>query len=132
MQAAHLTMVKLSCTKSLRCRSIRETVVSTKVFYVCHLPFIVFLHDKDSIHADFNDGDPPVAPSAVRITNGQLFSPKQMKMVDFPVPRALETDEVADITRQAVEGAKNAILAGTGSSVFHLLQVLKFRNICQF
>ena len=64
------------------------------------------------ICADFNDGDPPVAPSAVRITNGQLFSPKQMKMVDFPVPRALETEEVPDIIKQAVEGAKNSILAG--------------------
>ena len=62
--------------------------------------------------ADYNEGQPPVAPSALRITNGQLFSAKQMKMVDYPVPRALETAEVPDIIRQAVEGAKNAILAG--------------------
>ena len=82
-------------------------------FFACQAAKGTQIHTLRQVSGtDFNDGDPPVAPSAIRITNGQLFSPKQMKMVDYPVPRALESDEVTDITRQAVEGAKNAILAG--------------------
>lgn len=62
--------------------------------------------------ADYHDGKAPVAPSAVAISSGKVISPKVWKPLDYPVPRALETEEVPDITRQAVEGAKNAIKAG--------------------
>lgn len=58
------------------------------------------------------DGQAPVAPSAVAIGNGQVFAIKQGKMVDYPVPRALELDEIPHITSMAVQGARNAINAG--------------------
>ena len=54
-------------------------------------------------------GQPPVAPSAIRAT-GQTFTNKGM--VDFSMPRALETDEIADIIADYVHAPENAKRAG--------------------
>ena len=58
------------------------------------------------------NGEAPVAPSAIAIKNGQVFAPKLGKMVDYPVPRALDIDELPGIIKQTVQGARNALAAG--------------------
>ena len=55
------------------------------------------------------DNQLPVAPSAIR-PEGQAFT--EEGMLDFEVPRALETEEVKDIVEQYVVAAKNAKAAG--------------------
>jgi 12-oxophytodienoic acid reductase len=55
----------------------------------------------------------PVGPSPLKITDGnQAFSLKSMQMEDYPVPRALETEEVAGVVAEFRRGAANAIAAG--------------------
>ena len=67
-------------------------------------------------NADYQeDGQAPVAPSAVAIKDGQVYAPKAGKMADYPVPRALGIEEIPGIIQQAVRGARNAIAAGTFS-----------------
>lgn len=62
---------------------------------------------------DYQEGGAtPVSASPIAIKNGQVFSVTEKKMVNYPVPRALETDEVPDITKQAVTASRNAIDAG--------------------
>lgn len=56
------------------------------------------------------DDQGPVAPSAVAIS-GQIDLPDGSKG-DFPVPRALRTEEMPDIVQQFVTGARNALAAG--------------------
>lgn len=63
--------------------------------------------------ADYQPGNAdPVAPSAVAISNGQVFSLSEGKMVDYGVPRALEKSELPGIVEAYVQGAKNALKAG--------------------
>lgn len=72
--------------------------------------------------ADYQpDGKDPVAPSAIAIGKGEVYAPKQGKMVPYPVPRALETSEIPGIVEQFVQGARNAIKAGA------FLSLLVFR-----
>lgn len=58
------------------------------------------------------NGQAPVAPSAIAIEHGQVYAPKSGKMADYPVPRALDIEEIPGIIQQAVRGARNAISAG--------------------
>ena len=54
------------------------------------------------------DGQPPVAPSAIR-PEGQAFTPEGQ--LPFETPRALRTDEIPGIVEQFVSGARNALQA---------------------
>mgnify|MGYP001200664564 CR=1 FL=1 len=55
------------------------------------------------------DGELPVAPSAIQ-PMGEAFTADGLK--PFPTPRALETDEIADVVTQFRTAAENALEAG--------------------
>jgi 2,4-dienoyl-CoA reductase-like NADH-dependent reductase (Old Yellow Enzyme family) len=60
-------------------------------------------------HERYLDGETPVAPSAIQPEGHvSLVRPQ----VDYPVPRALETAEIADIVEAFRTGAENAKAAG--------------------
>jgi N-ethylmaleimide reductase len=61
-------------------------------------------------HQAVNGGRTPVAPSAIAI-KGSTRTPEGTK-VDFPVPRALATDELPAIVEEYTTAARNAIAAG--------------------
>ena len=64
----------------------------------------------------YHDGRPPVAPSAVPAKGHvSLLRPKR----DFPVPRALETDEIPGIVAAYKRGAENAKKAGFDGVEIH-------------
>ena len=64
-------------------------------FCVCQEPCLSCL---PCLHADFQPhGDAPVSSSAIA-AGGDVFTPKGMK--PYPVPRALETDEIPKIVEQ--------------------------------
>ena len=61
--------------------------------------------------ADFQpDKQPPVAPSAIRIQNGQAFTYEGPK--DFSTPRELTKEEIKGLVSDFATTAKNAIEAG--------------------
>ena len=61
--------------------------------------------------------EPPVAPSAVQ-PPGQIWT-DQRQMQDYPVPRALETAELAGIVAEFVAAARNALAAGFDGVELH-------------
>jgi N-ethylmaleimide reductase len=63
------------------------------------------------------DGALPVAPSAIRI-NGETLT-ASWKSAPFETPRALETEEIAEIVESFRQGAKNAKLAGFDGVELH-------------
>lgn len=67
-------------------------------------------------HPDFHEGEPPVAPSAIK-PEGQAFTPEGLK--DFVEPRTLETREIAGIIEDYVSAAKNAMEAGFDGVEIH-------------
>lgn len=67
-------------------------------------------------HPDFQDGRTPVAPSAIA-ADGQIRVPTGHK--PYPVPRALETDEIAGIVEAYRQGAQNALEAGFDGVEIH-------------
>lgn len=67
-------------------------------------------------HPDFHDGEPPVAPSAVR-PQGQAFTYEGPK--DFVTPRALEQDEIAAIVADYAHAAECARRAGFDGVELH-------------
>ncbi|WP_044873648.1 alkene reductase [Pseudomonas sp. LFM046] len=62
------------------------------------------------------DGEAPVAPSAIA-AKGHVSLLRPMR--DFPVPRALETEEIADIVEAYRVGAENAQAAGFDGVEIH-------------
>lgn len=62
------------------------------------------------------DGALPLAPSAVR-PEGHVSLVRPMK--DYETPRALETDEIAEVVEQFRRGAENAKLAGFDGVEIH-------------
>jgi N-ethylmaleimide reductase len=68
-------------------------------------------------HQEVNDGSTPVAPSAIAI-QGSTRTPAGTK-VDFPVPRALATEELPAIVEEYVRAARNAIAAGFDAVEVH-------------
>lgn len=58
----------------------------------------------------------PVAPSAIK-PDGQAFTPQGM--LDYEVPRALETDEIAGIVADFAKAAENAKAAGFDAIELH-------------
>ena len=67
-------------------------------------------HGGRACHPDLNDGAPPVAPSALRIENDQVYTPNGK--VDYVVPRALDDAELPAIVEGFAHAARNAKAAG--------------------
>lgn len=67
-------------------------------------------HGGRASHPALNGGKVPVAPSAIAITNDQVHTAEGK--VDYTVPRALETEEIADIIALFKQAAINAKDAG--------------------
>ncbi len=67
-------------------------------------------------HPRYHDGNPPVAPSAVK-PEGQIFTADGM--MDFVTPRALKTDEIPGIVEDYAQAAQNAIKAGFDGVEIH-------------
>lgn len=67
-------------------------------------------------HPLYHDGEPPVAPSAVK-PEGQIFTADGMK--DFVTPRALDAEEIPDIIEDYAQAARNAIEAGFDGVEIH-------------
>ncbi|UJF16899.1 alkene reductase [Vibrio sp. SS-MA-C1-2] len=67
-------------------------------------------HGGRACHPALNDGNIPVAPSALAITNDQVHTPEGK--VDYTVPRALELNEIPVIIEGFKQAAINAKAAG--------------------
>lgn len=67
-------------------------------------------HGGRACHPDLNDDAQPVAPSALRIENDQVYTPKGK--VDYVVPRALDDAELPGIVAGFAAAARNAQAAG--------------------
>lgn len=67
-------------------------------------------------HADFHDGQPPVAPSAIRI-EGDTFTPTGRQ--PFSTPRALPLAEIPGVVAQFRTAAGNAKAAGFDGVELH-------------
>jgi N-ethylmaleimide reductase len=67
-------------------------------------------HGGRACHPDLNDGAQPVAPSALRIENDQVYTPKGK--VDYVLPRALDDAELPGIVEGFAHAARNAKAAG--------------------
>lgn len=59
----------------------------------------------------------PVAPSAIKVSEGQAFT--EQGFVDFETPRALETNEIPGIVEAFKQGAANAKAAGFDGIEIH-------------
>ncbi len=67
-------------------------------------------------HPDFLNGAQPVAPSAIAVA-GEIRVPSGHK--PYPVPRALELDEIPGVIEAYRQGAENAKLAGFDGVEIH-------------
>lgn len=67
-------------------------------------------HGGRACHPDLNEGAQPVAPSAVAITNDQVYTPRGK--VDYVLPRALDDGELPGIVAGFAHAARNARAAG--------------------
>ena len=74
------------------------------------LIFMQLWHVGRISHPDFLGGQLPLAPSAIAPRGVQTYTAEGLK--DIPVPRALETDEIARIVAEFRQGAENARAAG--------------------
>lgn len=74
-------------------------------------------HGGRACHPDLNDGAQPVAPSAIPITNDQVYTPKGK--VDYVMPRALEDSEIPGIVAGFRKAAENAKAAGFDAVEVH-------------
>lgn len=94
-------------------------------------PIVEAVHEKGGVffmqlwhvgrvsHNDYQiDGADPVAPSAVAI-KGQVFAQKLGRMVDYPVPQALDVAGIKNVVQDAVKGARNAMDAGFDGVELH-------------
>lgn len=71
--------------------------------------FLQLWHCGRASHSSFHDGQPAVAPSAIKINEEYIHTPQGKQ--PHETPRALETDEIPAIVeayRQAAQGAKDA------------------------
>ena len=68
-------------------------------------------------HSSFHDGEKPVAPSAIKPDGETLTA--NMEMKPFETPRALETEEVAEVVEQYRHGAEQAKAAGFDGVEIH-------------
>jgi N-ethylmaleimide reductase len=71
--------------------------------------FLQLWHTGRASHTSFHGGKPAVAPSAIKINEGEIYTPTGKH--PYEVPRALETSEIPRVVedyRQAAERAKKA------------------------
>lgn len=80
--------------------------------------FLQLWHVGRVSHSSFHDGKKPVAPSAVRIEEGQAWT-AEGRQTDFETPRALETDEIPQVVAQYRRGAEQAKAAGFDGVEIH-------------
>jgi N-ethylmaleimide reductase len=85
------------------------------------LIFLQLWHVGRVSHSSFQPGGAlPVAPSAVPITgNGMMAMTADGKVEPYETPRALETDEVADVVDAFRQAAANALKAGFDGVEIH-------------
>ena len=72
--------------------------------------FIQLWHCGRASHPDFHDGQPHVAPSAIKIEGDHIHTPSGKK--PHEVPRALETDEISGVVEDYRKAAERAKAAG--------------------
>jgi 2,4-dienoyl-CoA reductase-like NADH-dependent reductase (Old Yellow Enzyme family) len=77
---------------------------------------VQLMHAGRIAHPDNKDGLETVAPSAIAAP-GQILTPSGM--ADFVFPRALETDELADVVAEYVDASRRAIAAGLDGVELH-------------
>ncbi|QLI81268.1 alkene reductase [Chitinibacter fontanus] len=83
--------------------------------------FLQLWHVGRMSHASFHNGEAPVAPSAI-LPQAQVWVADESgkgAMVDCPLPRALETAEIAEIVDDFRRGAANAMAAGFDGVEIH-------------
>lgn len=83
--------------------------VTDAVHAKCGTIFLQLWHCGRASHSDFHNGQPAVAPSAIKINGDGVHTPYGKK--PYETPRALETDEIPAIVedyRRAAERAKTA------------------------
>ncbi|WP_067543132.1 alkene reductase [Nocardia crassostreae] len=64
----------------------------------------------------YPNGELPLAPSSIA-SGGQLFTPEGM--LEHPVPRAITRDDIADVVREHIDAARNAVDAGFDGVELH-------------
>lgn len=79
--------------------------------------FLQLWHTGRASHPDFLGGELPVAPSAIRIENGETHTPEGKK--PYETPRALETDEIPAIVADFGAAARRARAAGFDGIEIH-------------
>lgn len=72
--------------------------------------FLQLWHTGRASHSSFHNGDLPVAPSPIKISEGEIHTPQGKQPPEEP--RALETDEVARVVEDYRRAAKRAQQAG--------------------
>ena len=72
--------------------------------------FLQLWHCGRASHSDFHGGEPPVAPSAIRIEGDGIHTPEGKK--EYEVPRALNVDEIPGIVQDYCAAAERAMAAG--------------------
>jgi N-ethylmaleimide reductase len=82
--------------------------------------FLQLWHVGRVSHSSFQPGGAlPVAPSAVAIPSEFKTSTADGKLVDYEMPRALETSEIPDVIDAFRQAAKNALAAGFDGVEIH-------------
>jgi N-ethylmaleimide reductase len=79
--------------------------------------FLQLWHCGRASHRDFHDGQPPVAPSAIKIAGEYSHTPQGRK--PYETPRALETDEIPAIVEDYRRAAIRAQAAGFDGVELH-------------
>lgn len=79
--------------------------------------FLQLWHMGRASHPDFHEGELPVAPSAIAISNDHIHTPQGKK--PYPVPRALEREEIPGVVQQYVAATKLAQQAGFDGVEIH-------------
>ncbi len=80
--------------------------------------FLQLWHMGRASHPDFHEGGAlPVAPSAIAIAGDEIHTPQGKK--PYPVPRALECEEIPGVVQQYAAGTKLAQEAGFDGVEIH-------------
>ncbi|MEM7601232.1 MAG: alkene reductase [Verrucomicrobiota bacterium] len=79
--------------------------------------FLQLWHCGRASHSSFHDGEPAVAPSAIKINGDYIHTPKGKE--DYETPRALETAEIPGIVADYRKAAENAKAAGFDGVEIH-------------
>lgn len=78
--------------------------------------FLQLWHVGRISHPAFHGGELPLAPSAIK-PDGKIYTPEGMK--EFVTPHPLSTGEIKIVVEQYVQGAKNAMEAGSDGVEIH-------------